>query len=384
MEQERDEVRIMTVHGAKGLQAPIVFLPDTCMISRAQGPRIFPLDRPSMPPDTVEHLLWAPAGHSKLEALATSMAALERAEREEYHRLLYVAMTRARDRLYICGWEGVKSREKGCWYDLVTQATAGLLIETTGYDGKTVWRYENEPTVTAKRSDESEEQVKAAPLPIWASKPAPPERSRELLTPSGLGALMGDLDSPIVEQPPLGPKALADDRRFARGRLTHTLLQHLPQIAPEEQERAARAFVAARGHDLSEDLREEIVSESLAIAQSPIFAPLFQPGSLGEVPIVARFPKGDLSGQIDRLAVLDDALLVLDYKTNRPPPETPEEVALAYVAQLASYRAALRLMFPGRALRAALVWTDGPKLMEIPSNLLDRAERRILDGGCQP
>ena len=87
---------------------------------------------------------------------------------------------------------------------------------------------------------------------------------------------------------------------------------------------------------------------------------------------------------VDRLAVLDDALLVLDYKTNRPPPETPEEVAPAYVAQLASYRAALRLMFPGRALRAALVWTDGPKLMEIPSNLLDRAERRILDGGCQP
>ena len=164
----------------------------------------------------------------------------------------------------------------------------------------------------------------------------------------------------------------------------HTLLQHLPQIAPAEQERAAKAFVAARGHDLPEAFRQEIVSESLAIVQDPRFAPLFQPGSLGEVPIVARFGKGDLSGQIDRLAVLDDALLVLDYKTNRPPPETPEEVAPAYVAQLAAYRAALRLMFPGRALRAALVWTDGPKLMEIPSNLLDHAERRILERGCQP
>ena len=76
------------------------------------------------------------------------------------------------------------------------------------------------------------------------------------------------------------------------------------------------------------------------------------------------------------------ALLVLDYKTNRPPPETPEEVAPAYVAQLAAYRAALRLMFPGRSLRAALVWTDGPKLMEIPSNLLDRAEQRILAEGA--
>jgi ATP-dependent helicase/nuclease subunit A len=382
MEQERDEVRIMTVHGAKGLQAPIVFLPDTCMTSRAQGPRIFPLERPGMPPDAVSHLLWAPAGHSDLDVLAPSKTALTQAEREEYHRLLYVAMTRARDRLYICGWEGVKKREKDCWYDLVTQATAGLLTEAAGHDGKPVWRHENEPTVTAKNVTTSETQAGAAPFPDWASKPAPPERSRELLTPSGLGALMGDAADPYAEQPPLGPKALADDRRFVRGRLVHTLLQHLPQVTPPEQERAARTFVAARGHDLPEALRQEIVSETLAIVQDPRFAPLFQPGSLGEVPIVARFGRGDLSGQIDRLAVLDDALLVLDYKTNRPPPETPEEVAPAYVAQLAAYRAALRLMFPGRALRAALVWTDGPKLMEIPSNLLDRAERRILEGGA--
>lgn len=372
----------MTVHGAKGLQAPIVFLPDTCMISRAQGPRIFPLKRPGMPPDAVSHLLWAPAGHSDLDVLGPSKTALTQAEREEYHRLLYVAMTRARDRLYICGWEGVKKREKNCWYDLVTQATAGLLTEAAGHDGKPVWRHENEPTVTAKNVPTSATRAEPAPLPDWASKPAAPERSRELLTPSGLGALMGDAADPNAEQPPLGPKALADDRRFVRGRLVHTLLQHLPQVAPSEQERAAKAFVAARGHDLTVELRQEIVSETLAIVQDPRFAPLFQPGSLGEVPIVARLGKGDLSGQIDRLAVLDDALLVLDYKTNRPPPETPEEVAPAYVAQLAAYRAALRLMFPGRALRAALVWTDGPKLMEIPSNLLDRAERRILEGGA--
>ena len=193
---------------------------------------------------------------------------------------------------------------------------------------------------------------------------------------------MGDAADPYAEQPPLGPKQLADDRRFVRGRLVHTLLQHLPQIVPSEQERAAKAFVAARGHDLSEALRQEIVSETLAIVQDPRFAPLFQPGSLGEVPIVARLPKGDLSGQIDRLVVSDGTLLVLDYKTNRPPPSTPEEVAPAYVAQLAAYRAALRLMYPGRALRAALVWTDGPKLMEIPSNLLDQAEHRILAEGA--
>jgi ATP-dependent helicase/nuclease subunit A len=127
------------------------------------------------------------------------------------------------------------------------------------------------------------------------------------------------------------------------------------------------------------------VGETLAIVQDPRFAPLFRPGSLGEVPVVARFGEGaaarELSGQIDRLAVMDDALLVLDYKTNRPPPAAPEEVAPGYIAQLAAYRAALRLMFPTRALRAAIVWTDGPKLMEIPSTLLDQAEGRILGEG---
>jgi ATP-dependent helicase/nuclease subunit A len=127
-------------------------------------------------------------------------------------------------------------------------------------------------------------------------------------------------------------------------------------------------------------MQEEIVSETLAILSDPRFAPLFGPSSLAEVPIVARFGDGDeareLTGQIDRLAVLDDGLLVLDYKTNRPPPAAPEAVAPAYIAQLAAYRFALAALFPGRRLRAALLWTDGPKLMEIPSTLLDAAEPR--------
>jgi ATP-dependent helicase/nuclease subunit A len=381
MEQKRDEVRIMTVHGAKGLQAPIVFLPDTCMLPRRQGASIYSLARHGVPREEIGHIVW-PAGGNTLAHIEEAKGVLRKAELEEYHRLLYVAITRARDRLYICGWSQKDAPDKASWYELVDQGLQGLLTEEAGYDGKPVRRLTSKQSVVAKVPVAAAAATEAVPVPGWASKPAPPERSRELLTPSGLGALMGDAAYPYAEQPPLGPKQLADDRRFVRGRLVHTLLQHLPQVAPHEQERAAKAFVAARGHDLPEALRQEIVSETLAIVQDPRFAPLFQPGSLGEVPIVARFPKGDLSGQIDRLVVSDDALLVLDYKTNRPPPQTPEDVAPAYVAQLAAYRAALRLMFPGRSLQAALVWTDGPKLMEIPSNLLDRAEHRILAEGA--
>jgi ATP-dependent helicase/nuclease subunit A len=291
-------------------------------------------------------------------------------------------MTRARDRLYICGWSQKERPEKASWYELVDQGLQGLLTESAGYDGEPVQRLVSEQSVPVKATGEAEAAIEAAELPDWATTPAPVERSRELLTPSGLGALLGDTAPLYPEQPPLGPKALADNRRFARGRLVHTLLQHLPEVAAADREGAAQTFVAARGRDLPEEMREEIVTETLAIVQDARFAPLFAPGSLSEVPVVARFGEGegarDLSGQIDRLAILDDALLVLDYKTNRPPPSTPDDVAPGYIAQLAAYRAALRLMFPERTLKAAILWTDGPKLMEIPSTLLDLAERRML------
>ena len=321
------------------------------------------------------------AGGNALAHIEEAKAALRKAEREEYHRLLYVAMTRARDRLYVCGWSQKEAPEKASWYDLVDQGLRGLLTEETDYDGKPVRRLISKQTVTAKAPDAAATGAEAAPLPDWASRPAPPERSRELLTPSGLGALMGDPGSPYAEQPPLGPAACRRPPLRPWAARAHAAAASAGGRARRAGARGAGLRRRA-GHDLPESLREEIVSETLAIVQDPRFAPLFQPGSLGEVPIVARFGERDLSGQIDRLAVLDDALLMLDYKTNRPPPKTPDEVAPAYIAQLAAYRAALRLMFPARALRAAIVWTDGPKLMEIPSTLLDAAERRILAGGA--
>ncbi len=167
-----------------------------------------------------------------------------------------------------------------------------------------------------------------ASLPAWAAAIAPRERSRPKLAPSRLAfGLEGGAEGLPPEQPPLGPLALGQDGRYARGRLVHALLQHLPEVVPEDQERAARAFVAARGTDLTQTLKDEIVAETLAIVQDPAFAPLFQPGSHAEVPVVARIGGYDLEGQIDRLAKVEGGLLILDYKTNRPPPKTLDEVA---------------------------------------------------------
>jgi ATP-dependent helicase/nuclease subunit A len=384
MEQERDEVRIMTVHGAKGLQAPIVFLPDTCMAPRQQGIGLYPLPRAGEPPDEVGHLIWPPKGLSNLAGIEQSKQAVLRAEREEYHRLLYVGMTRAEDRLYVCGWEGLKRREKDVWYDLVNDGLAGHLTAQVGADGKPLRRMQTPQTECVKPPETKPEQIAPEPFPAWALASAPHERPRPKLAPSRLSLGLEDAAEALPDQPPLGPLALSENGRYARGRLVHALLQHLPEVEAKDQERAARAFVAARGIGLTQGLQEEIVGESLAIVRDVSFAPLFQPGSLAEVPVVARIGGYDLEGQIDRLARVDGALLILDYKTNRPPPKTLDEVAPAYTAQLAGYRQALKGIYPDLPLRAALLWTDGPLLMEIPSTSLEDAEQRLLRRAQQP
>jgi len=378
MEQDRDEVRIMTVHGAKGLQAPIVFLPDTCVGPRAQNPRVLPLPRPGEAPDTVVHLLWPPKGHSNTAGVIDAKNAADHAERQEHHRLLYVAMTRARDRLYVCGWKG-RQRLDNSWYELITTGVRGRLTKTEGPNGEPVERMECQQTKDVERAEAEQAEIAAAPLPAWALEAAPREQGRPKLAPSrlALGAEAG-VEALPPEQTSLGPLALSQNHRYARGRLVHALLQYLPEIAPEAQERAARAFVAARGAELSQALQDEILAETLAIVRESAFAPLFQPGSMAEVPIVAHIDGYDLEGQIDRLVEREGALLILDYKTNRPPPGAIEDVAPAYIAQLAAYRMALRNLYPDRVLRAALLWTDGPRLMEIPSTYLDAAERRLL------
>jgi ATP-dependent helicase/nuclease subunit A len=386
MEQQRDQVRIMTVHGAKGLEAPIVFLPDTCSRARNQGPRLYPMTRDGAALEDVDHLVWPPSGYTKLAAIAATLEdsknEMDCAEREEYHRLLYVAMTRARDRLYVCGWQGLQKREERCWYELIKNGL-GPLAEHDALGGKKVGRLTSDQTKPAKKAKERRTEEAGAPLPEWALAPAPPERTRPKLAPSRL-PYGGATAERFPDQVPLSPRALSEKNRFARGRLVHALLEHLPEIAPSEQERATQAFVAARGADLAPELRAEIVAETLAIAGDDRFAPLFQPGSLAEVPVVARIGGYDLEGQIDRLAVVEDGLLIVDYKTNRPPPETLEEVAPAYIAQLAGYRKALAPIFPGRRLRAALLWTDGPRLMEVPSTVLDDAEKRLFGAAVEP
>ncbi len=362
MERGRDQVRVLTVHGAKGLEAGIVFLPDTCGLP---PPR---LDKRVHWGDG-DFVLWRPAKDDE-DALAAALHDAARAEIErEHRRLLYVAMTRARDRLYVCGWENKNSkrgRADGCWYDLIAPAVRALGDDVTLTSGDTVVRYE--------KSQKAAPDGKAAPTPksgiesppAWATTPPKPEpEPSRPLTPSRTE------DEPAIASP-LGRD---DGARFKRGLIVHRLLQSLPELAPGEREAAARAFVARPALALSDGDAEEIVAETLGVLDHADFAHLFRPGGLAEVPIVGVVGDGEnaraISGQIDRLVVADDAVTVVDFKTNRPPPESEDDVSPAYLRQMAAYRWAVRKIYPDREVAAVLLWTAGPRLMRLSAGILD-------------
>ncbi len=166
--------------------------------------------------------------------------------------------------------------------------------------------------------------------------------------------------------------------------MTHALLEHLPSLPPNTWEKAATSFVASRAAALPRRGRAAIVTEALAILRDDVFAPIFTADSRAEIPIVAEIPRPGgrgpplrLTGQIDRLAIVDHTVLIVDYKTNRPPPVEVGAVSDAYLLQLAAYRLAIGVIFPEHKVRAAILWTDGARLMEIPSRVLDGAAERL-------
>jgi ATP-dependent helicase/nuclease subunit A len=361
----------MTVHAAKGLQAPIVILPDTVREPRVQETVLWADDpvphRPRLP-------LWAPRAALRDPVFDRLLDAEKARQDAEHRRLLYVALTRAEDRLIVCGWYGARGPTERSWYRLVEAGfrrlpgAAPFAFDSRTWAGEAGWTGEGwrleapqarEP-VPDRRAAEA--QVPVRP-PLWAETPAPAEAP----APRPIRPSRED-----GEEPPVAAPITADDRagrRFRRGLIIHALLQHLPDLAPVDRPAAARRFLA--GQEVTAAEAEAMAAETLAILDDPTFAPLFAPGSLAEAPIVGSIGARAVNGTVDRLALVDGAVLVADYKTNRPPPEKVEDVAPLYLRQMAAYRAVLRDIFPGRTVRCALIWTYTARLMPLPDAVLD-------------
>lgn len=382
MEQAVHRVRITTVHASKGLESPIVILPDTVRV-----------------PDKnkLDKIVWDGAGalpfyvprepsNAYLRGLRAQAYARQM---EEDRRLLYVAMTRAADRLYVCGFVKQKADEaKDNWYNLIAQGLTPLHQENAIGDSNAAIVIADYASIGKARHREGLAEARGDPspafgnhthvssscaglprglkpprndemarcslgFPSWLLQPPPPEPSSPRpLVPS----------RPSEDDPPtISP----NDARFARGRLIHRLLQNLPEIDAREWQKAATRFLSNPQHALDAKEQQEIAVEVLRLLQDERFAPLFGPSSRAEQPIVGLSGERLIAGQVDRLALVGDEVWIVDYKTNRPPPTDAAQIPFVYKSQMDAYRTVLRAIYPAQKVRCFLLWTYTLSLMEV-------------------
>ncbi|MDD3029927.1 MAG: double-strand break repair helicase AddA [Alphaproteobacteria bacterium] len=344
-ELDRSEglVRLLTIHASKGLEAPIVFLPDTTSV-----------------PDTKKQpkLQWTSDGvplflmRTPLAPAAQALWSEESArQKAEYKRLLYVALTRASHQLYIGGWKQKNANDapETSWYRLVRD----------GVDGDQSWREEaplvvaDPPQAKGRPSVTPTPSKEAAPLPSWAQRPAPAAPTLRSPAPS----YAADLEPTAVP-----------DQAFVRGRIIHRLLQTLPDLPPSARPQAVARFLAQPHHALSRERQRALAREVFTLLETPDMAVIFGPRSLAEAPLTGTLDGAPAFRQIDRLCVLEDEVWVVDYKTNRPPPSAVKDVPAPYRHQLRDYRELVHGLYPDKKIRCFLLWTYAPCLMEIDPN----------------
>ncbi|NNM77615.1 double-strand break repair helicase AddA [Sphingomonas sp. ID1715] len=360
--QPLDAVRVMTAHAAKGLQAPVVILADATtdpganrrnrLDWRAPG-----LDRP-LP-------LFRPRKDELAGSLADDLAEAERKDREEHWRLLYVAMTRAEEQLYLGGALGPRAKgvaPEDSWYAAVARGLAELGAEPEE-DGRLEWAGRQPQLATAAKARVAKAPERPVELPNWGRSPAPAEaRPPRPLAPSAIGA-------DEAADPPPGPAMRA---AAERGRLLHALFERLPAIAPERRRAAADHWLAGSGGMADAAVRQELVDQVCAVIAEPSFAEIFSSEALAEVPIAAVVEGQVIAGKVDRLHVSEERVLVVDFKTNRRAPTDLAQAPESHLRQMGAYSAALRAIFPGRRIEAALLYSSGPMLLPLNPATLER------------
>lgn len=389
MDQTRGEVRIMTAHASKGLEAPIVFLVDSGgePFVDSHMPRLMPFSAPTRGWHG-DGFLWR-AGSGRANSFSAKLAdEAKRKAEQEYRRLLYVGMTRAEDRLIVCGYHGKRGQKDGSWHQMVQKTLCKSPHTKEIHHPATnekVLRYQVTPPLQQHEPEKPEGAAVTEPPPLPAellsTPPAPPPLPRPL-SPSGAGAMiepepveMVKLRSPVLDA--------VNEPSFAieRGTAAHRLLQILPSIERERRASAAERYLARIGQSWPEGEREKLWASVEAILETPEFASLFSPGSRAEVSVMGRVKLGEteraISGKIDRLIVDGESVLIVDYKTNRPPPSVAAELPQGHVAQMALYRELLKPIYPGKQIRAALIYTETPILIPVPDEMMDGALARL-------
>lgn len=353
-------VRIMTVHGAKGLQAPVVILADAVSTDRTRPPEsaLINIEGARVPAYAPSALRCGPVAAAFAQEAA--MAAQEDA------RLLYVALTRAEDMLFV-GGALRKSREApvpSSWHARVERALKAL--EATPQEDarwQSLFCYQR-GSVRLPLEDKQTSAAEAMALPHWVRADAPAERTPpKPLAPSQLGR-------DTVAAPPPNAQQRGAARR---GSLMHSLFEKLPGLAPALWAERAEQWLARQAADLPPELRAQMQAQVLGLMDNPAFAPLFAPEALREAPLTAVVGGQVIAGAVDCLAVGPESVWLADFKTGLAIPARLEDIPQSYVLQMAAYKAALARIFPGKSVRASLIYTAGPRCWDLPADLLDGA-----------
>ncbi|WP_315763955.1 double-strand break repair helicase AddA [Sphingomonas sp. Y38-1Y] len=344
-------VRVMTAHGAKGLQAPLVILADATADPTQNRRELIEwqpdLDLPPLP-------VFRPRAAERGGPLDAVVEASDRRELEEHWRLFYVAATRAEEQLVIAG--SLSERAKGEAPALSWYRAASLAMDALGVPAGEMRVLDDAEPAAAMVAETGGSGSAAMPLPAWARQPAPEEaRPPRPLAPSSLG------DDAVADPPPAGPAMQA---AAERGRLLHGLFERLPALPPGHRAAAGEAWLA--GNPLGDGL----AAQALSIIEHPDFAELFGADALAEAPIAATVEGRVIAGTVDRLLVEPDRVRLVDFKTGRRAPAALDEVPVHHARQMAAYAAALGVIFPGRRIEAALLYTAGPRLIVLPAETL--------------
>jgi ATP-dependent helicase/nuclease subunit A len=365
-----DAVRVMTAHGSKGLQAPLVVLADA-----TGDPDRSPLGGIGWPVEGGEVPIVRPRKEERFDPFDTIMADAERRALEEHWRLLYVAATRAEEWLAIGGALGPAARgvvPPNSWHAALGAAMDGLGVETVV---DPIWGEIRVHAASGERGRIQPVRALAPPStpPAWLRTPAPVEaRPPRPLAPSAIG-----LDT--VANPPPTPAMRA---AAERGRWLHALFERLPGLAPEHREAAALRWLERSAGIADAAARTSLVADACAIISDPRFADIFSPAALTEAPIAAVVEGRVIAGTVDRLLVTEDRVTLVDFKTGRRVPSGLATVPIHHLDQMGAYVAALAEIFPGRVIEAALLYTSGPRLIPLSAETLAMHKPRF-DGSEQ-
>lgn len=353
MDSASDQIRVMTVHGSKGLEAPIVIMPDT-------GKRL--LRSTDQIVSTDDLALWNSASAEAPEAVAEARKGLLDAQRAERLRLLYVAMTRAEKWLIIAA-AGDLDKEGDTWYQIAQAGMASLGAEKQMFPFGEGLRYSHgdwSGPVTAIAPQEAAQKTEL-PQHFKASAPQPAP-SQDTLSPSELG---GAKALP-------GEAGLDEEAAKKRGRQIHLLLEHLPNAPVEDWSNIAPTLLRNAGEEADKDW-PTLLAEASQVLQNPDLKHVFAPDTLAEVSLTAAYKTARLHGTIDRLIVTETEVIAIDFKTNAVAPHTPEQTPEGLLRQMGAYAHMLGQIYPDKTVKTALLWTRTASLMPLDQELVTNA-----------